>query len=229
MKRLLLVFAFFLIFVFASCTTNEKNNQSAPIEVASSQQQKVLYRTQKTMLITSNDRNTIEYPQLVGYTEDYSTINSLILNNLVSWVDNISDADSTVSLNYSVTYKNNSYVCILFEGRVNSSIAAHPTNIVHSICISIIDKAIVNPLDLIGMDDEFIKQFKYQLSKTYDINHFSAKQWDVVVAYVNSFSNDEIVQAIKNGSNVFVDDGILICINVPHPIGDYIKVTVPLC
>ena len=225
MRKLLLMFCI-ILFCLSACksenTDISKAQSLAPIENHS----EIQYKIEKVISTTSDERITIEYPQLISPTEDYETLNSLIQNDVNAWVNETCAVDAIVNLSYSVTFHDNSYISVLFEGRVNAPNAAHPINVVHSVCVSISDNAIVDLLDSIEIDDAFVEQFKFNIDKSKDINHFSDEQWDDILSYLNTFSDAEIEQVIANGEIALVEDGVLVCISVPHPIGDYLKISV---
>ena len=113
----------------------------------------------------------------------------------------------------------------MFEGSVVSHIAAHPTNVVRSLCISLTDNIVIDFIESIDINSEFVQQVKNGLAFSQD-ERFDDDQWRVIVNYLEQLSYEEWVERISEGEVALTEDGVLICVFVPHAIGDYLKIAV---
>lgn len=176
--------------------------------------------------VDNDEKRAIEYPQLNGQSEEYASINSLLYSEIKIWLKDEMAHDATIDVRYSVTLCNETYFCVLFEGDVIAPNAAHTTKVVKSVCVSLAGRVIIDPLDIVRIDKVFVERFKNQLNNATDKERFTDEQWESVIAYFYTFSNEELIKKIVNGEVALIEDGVLVCMEVPHAIGDYIKVSV---
>ncbi|MBE6642521.1 MAG: hypothetical protein E7615_02575 [Ruminococcaceae bacterium] len=178
------------------------------------------------MVEFSDGKIVIEYPQLKGQGEVYTSINSSIYSEVENWFKDEAADDVSVDVKYSVTLSNETYFCVLFEGGYYALNAAYPTRVVKAICFSMADGNVIDPTSVTEIDEDFVEKFKIELDNSSDTERFTDEQWASVVSYFNAFSNEELTEKIINGEAALTENGILVCVEVPHAIGDYIKVSV---
>lgn len=223
-KIIILLLLFVSVIALGSCQFDSKVNTDIKskenINKASS------YQIQSyTNLYKENDK-LVEYPQLIGKSNDFSNINLLIRNETIAWLNDIVDTNTVINVTYTITYQDDVYVCVLFEGDVYAVGSAHPINIVHSVCISLDEEKCIDPLSIYQTNENLIDSFKKGIIESFNDNHYTQAEWEEIVRYIIGFSDDELRHKIQNGTNALIDDGILICVDVPHAIGDYIKIRI---
>lgn len=191
------------------------------------------YEIQTVIDDTTYKNSTIKYPNITEEDADFSQVNKLIRDSVLQ---NISDIigedtkDTAITLNYSGVLINENLFGALFEGSVLKTSAAHPTNFAFSVHVSIKNEQVVDPLMLFEITPDFIRIFREQLHTQADADRFDKNQWKSVVAYLDSYSDDEIVEIIRTNTKETLslqDSGVTVMFPVPHAIGDYIKISVP--
>lgn len=223
MRAFIYVVIIIIISMMGGCQPNYMEDPSATNSV---KHDNVSYEIQQISSVSDDNKIVTLYPQLISAEKDYSIINSLISSEVNGWIRGNIAEDATVKLSYSTTYFDDICVCILFEGDVSSPNSAHPTRVAFSVCVSLVEETIMNPLESIMIDDGFVEQFREQVILSSDSDRFTNEQWNEVVAFFDSLSNEELQQLIVNGETSLVEDGLLVCVSVPHAIGDYIKVSI---
>ena len=129
-----------------------------------------------------------------------------------------------------MSFSSNALLCILFEGVISAKEAAHPTDIAFSVCVSLKEEQIIDPTTLFEMGPEFFNTFREQLPIQNHNDRFDDAQWETVVSYINSYSNDELTQMIcanPQETLAIQAEGIVVLFPVPRTIGDYVKIFVP--
>lgn len=201
---------------------------------ASSTEISYTYQVQTIKDSTSYPDSIIEYPQLSNGNNDYSKANQSIRDAIITQIDIITDSKSikaVFNLTYSITFSKNKLLCILFEGVISAEQAPHPTNFAFSIYMSVETGEQINPITLFELSPELLTEFREQLPNQNIYNtRFDAEQWESIVSYIASFSDDDLIQMICSDSDTTIalqEDGVLILFPVPRAAGDYVKIRVP--
>ena len=233
MKRVLLYFFIALLLVgLIGCQTSDKKTKlqetlSQSTEKASLDRLTCSYEIKPTEKWNSTETAHVVYPQLFAST-DYTTVNSLIEQETDTWINEAYTSNAHLTLDYFVTFCDDTCLCLLFEGDIMDKTAAHPTNVAFSICVSLTDNKIVDPLDLVAVDEVFISKFNKQLAEQEMPTRFTDEQWKEIVEYFNKMPDSTLLRNIESGVLAITQEGVIVCVSVPHSLGDYIKVEVPV-
>lgn len=186
--------------------------------------------------VISNDVNAasqIIYPKLVGNSANLEAVNEMIMQETEMQLKEILAEEylnAVIKLDYTILFENDYLICFLFEGMFLTENSAHPTNIAFSVCLSLVEAEILDPLTLVETDEEFFRTMRENLGINQNADRFSNEQWEIVAKYIDAYSNDEIEEIIKTDSSKTLavqPNGVLVLLPVPHALGDYIKILVP--
>ena len=178
--------------------------------------------------------SSVAYPQLHSSTLDFTAVNMLIKQTLMSKVDTIfadSAENSTVTLSYTVCLQDEEYFCVLFEGLFSNNDVAYPTNLGFPICISLLENRIIDPTAIFSLDENFVAAFRKALLNKQNTERFDDEQWQIVASYIGSFTDEEILDKISAdpfNTLALQTDGVIVLFPVIHALGDYVKVLVTL-
>lgn len=172
-----------------------------------------------------DNKSSVDYPQISTPDNAYAAVNALIYSEADELLQD-AQAGAVVNIGYSVTLANDTYISVLFEGTVVASGAAHPTNIIRAVTVSLQEKQPVTPLTTETVDEAFIAQFKAQLPASREEERFTDQEWQDIITYFQGLSDEDLRHMILDGETALTQDGVLIGIDVPHAVGDYIKVSV---
>lgn len=228
MKKIVILMLITLVSLLLSACQSDANNTSTYTTTNTSTTDVMQNQSSYTIktVVDNDESRLIEYPQLNGQNEEYTLVNSLLRSEMEDWLKDEVVDDAIINVRCSVTLCDETYFCVLFEGDVVAPNAAHPISVVKVVCFSLMDGVIIDPFDIVEINEAFVDNFKNQLNNATDTERFTDEQWESVVAYFHSFSNEELMKKIVNGEVALIEDGTLVCIEVPHAIGDYIKVSV---
>ena len=228
MRRLIVfVLTFCLLLNCTACNLNLPNTEKQTIPNETS-----AFSIQTIVDKETYPASSIAYPQLHSNSLNFIATNLLIKETLMCILDKVfadSNENSSVVLEYSASFENEKYFCVLFEGAVLNKNAAHPTNLGFPICISLLENRILDPTSLFALDDNFIAAFREELLNNQSTTRFDDEQWKNVETYIGSFSNNEILEIISaNPAKTFSlqNNGVIVLFPVPHTLGDYVKIFV---
>lgn len=193
--------------------------------------------------VYKNKNITVNYPQItnLGVANKQSTINELIKNDVVSYVNKNITADSTLELKYSVKLQTPDLLSIQYLGAANAPNTAHPSNIFYTTNISIKDAKKLRLPDIVNVNANLVNAFKkgqYVDSEGRNIKEAQAQ----ITGYINdNITANELIKYFNeadsfdienaNPSNTFsylTKDAVVISINVPHVLGDHAEFSIPL-
>ena len=180
-----------------------------------------------------NDASQIIYPRFVGNSTNWETVNKLIKQETEKQLKEMlteNYLNAVIKLDYTISFESDYLVCFLFEGMVSIENTAHPTNIAFSVCLSLTEPKILDPLTLVETDEEFFRTMRENVAINQNADRFSNEQWEGVAKYINAYSNEEIEEIIKTDSSKTLavqPNGVLVLFPVPYALGDYIKIVVP--
>ena len=226
MKKICLIFSLILVIVFVSgCQVEQENNKTDLFDTETGYEVEKHSIKQSVKVIDGN-RIKVEYPTIIGTNKNYDVLNEIITDKIDEWIINSVSDDSTADVKYIITLDNGDYLSILFEGTISNKSAAHPTAEVFSIVLSMTKEEIVDPLSIIEINNSFVDCFKTSALNYSDTDRFTDEQNKAVVDYILSFSDEELKEMIKNAELAFSEEGVWVCLGVPHAIGDYLKIYV---
>lgn len=221
-------------------TTSSKENENKSTTQTSNEAAGNYKITQN---VYKNKNIIVNYPQITSLeaANKQSTINQLIKNDVVSYVNKNITADSSLELKYSVKLQTPDFISIQYLGVANAPNTAHPNNIFYTTNISIKDAKKLRLSDIVKVDANFVNAFKkgqYVDSEGRDIKEAPPQ----ITEYINdNISTNDLIKYFNeadsfdienvNQSNTFsylTKDAIVISINVPHALGDHAEFSVPL-
>lgn len=229
MERLKILLVVILI-LCCGCTSVVNSNQNQVQnegDIAS-----LNYNISTIVYDKENAKIKVEYPQIDGQMPHLQNINDIIKQELKEQLEiiaanNFENLD--IQVRFTSTFKSNSLVCFLFEGKIYRDGAAHPINVGFSICISLKETKIVAPKAFIKVESALAKEFLSQLEKQPVDSRFSENEWGQVVEYIKQHSNAEILHIMQSEECVFAlgDSNLVVLFPLPHAVGDYLKVSIP--
>lgn len=175
----------------------------------------------------------VNCPQIRSETVDCAAINTCIAEETERCLAQLLGeyaAETTIRLNYTITFADADILCLLYEGYISQAQAVHPTYTAFPVCISIPNATVVKPSSLVETDDNFWIEFREQLVEQNNNPRFSEDQWAEIVDYINAFSDDELQKILSSAVTDYMALGpgtVIVLVPVPHAIGDYIKIEVP--
>lgn len=192
--------------------------------------------------VYKNKNITVNYPQItnLGAANKQSTINQLIKNDVLSYVNKNIEADSSLELKYSVKLQTPDLLSIQYSGVANAPNTAHPSNIFYTTNINMKDVKKLRLPDIVNVDANLVNAFKK--GQYVDSRGMSKEAQAQITGYVNdNISTSDLVKYFNgadsfdienvNQSNTFsylTKDSIVISINVPHALGDHAEFSIPL-
>lgn len=215
-KSFVLIFVCIFLLAIAGCTAQEVQDSNAtPVPTV---------EHESDILMTENI--SVDYPE-IGVAEDKKqAVSQLVENQVAEWINSQFEADSRIRLTGSVTMKNDTYLWILFEGNAVPPQAAHPSNIAYVVCVCLNDMTVADPLSMVSIDDTFAENFRMQFLSETPSSKYSSEQWSQIVDFVNGHTTNDLISLISGSQLALTENGVIVCLNVPHAIGDYVKIIV---
>ena len=215
-KCFVLIFLCIFLLAIAGCTPQEVQDPNAtPVPTV---------EHESDILMTENI--SVDYPE-IGVAEDKKqAVSQLVENQVAEWISSQFEADSQIRLTGSVTMKNDTYLWILFEGNAVPPQAAHPSNIAYVVCVCLNDMTVADPLSMVSIDDTFAENFRMQFLSETPSSKYSSEQWSQIVDFVNGHTTNDLISLISGSQLALTENGVIVCLNAPHAIGDYVKIIV---
>lgn len=195
-----------------------------------------------TQNVYKNKDITVNYPQItnLGTANKQSTINQLIKNDVVSYVNKNITADSSLELKYSVKLQTPDLLSIQYLGVGSAPNTAHPNNIFYTTNISIKDAKKLRLSDIVNVDANLVNAFKK--GQYVDSEGMSNEAQAQIAKYVNdNISTNDLIKYFNGADSLDIEnvnqfstfsyltkDTIVISINVPHALGDHAEFSIPL-
>ncbi len=170
----------------------------------------------------------IEYPMLTGEGADYDKINSLIHQSVDNWIANELSEDVSFKLQHSVLRNDEKCVSVLFEGTVSAKDLAYPSKVVFPVTISKADSAVVNSFRYILANESFAAEFEQHLPSAFQAESYTQEQIDAIISYLNGTFEGHLQYLLTKADGAITENGLLVILEIPHAIGDYLKVEVPM-
>ena len=148
----------------------------------------------------------------------------MICNEINLWISNLSEA-SSINMDFSVTLQSGEILSLLFEGWVSSATAAHPTNEVFSITVDFEALEIIDPMDFIEINDSFVGEIRDEINLSSN-PLYSDELWVAIQDYIDYQTDDKLKDINNYVAFALSDEGVWVCMYVPHAIGDYVKILI---
>lgn len=195
-----------------------------------------------TQNVYKNKNITVNYPQItnLGAANKQSTINQLIKNDVLAYVnDNIAE-DSNLELKYSVKLQTPDLISIKYSGVGSRPSSAHPDDTFYTTNISIKDSKKLRLSDIVNVDINLANAFKK--GQYVDSRGMSKDAQEQITGYVkDNISTNDLVKYfneadsfdIKNVNqsitfSYLTKDAIVISVSVPHALGDHAEFSIPI-
>ena len=173
----------------------------------------------------TNSNVVVRYPEFISEDDGFEKINRQVEEKAKSFAESVYlqdyiNLDLNIEYAYSISDK---YISVAFEGMGNISTVAHPNNHCQTIIFSREDKSILTLSDMFEVDDAFVSLF---------MKHLQEKDSAFMNYFNETYDAASLLEACDDGSSgcysYITDTEIIISFQVPHAIGDYVKVSLPL-
>jgi len=158
--------------------------------------------------------------------ENEKQVNQLILD-YISQIETLYNADDSLTLcvDYQIMFQNDQYISIYFTGDIKG--AAYPRLFKSTLNIDLIQVSQVTLNQIVHINDDFINIFSDAAQIRFE--SFGGNMTDVI-------SMDSIKESLEQADTIFnsdvqsyfTSDEVVIIWEVPHVLGDYIEVGIPL-
>lgn len=207
-------------------TAQQSNKPAAIYEIVSN-----VYKKQNII---------INYPQIInlGDNNRQSTVNQLIKNDVLSYVNNNIAQDAALELKYSVKLQTSDLLSIKYSGVAMGKGAAHPNNIFYTTNINIKNGTKIRLSDVVKIDENLINAFKKGQYIDLEAKYTKAEEAEII-RYVNSISNNDLIKYFSGADSADIEninqwstfsyltkDSIVISVIVPHALGDHAEVSI---
>lgn len=170
----------------------------------------------------------IDYPVLTGEGADYGKINSLIRQSVDNWIAKELSEDVSLELQHSVLRNDEKCVSVLFEGTVSAKNLAYPSKVIFPVTISKADSAVVKSFRYILANESFAAEFEQHLPSAFQAESYTQEQIDAIISYLNGTTEGYLQYLLTKADGAITENGLLVILEIPHAIGDYLKVEVPM-
>lgn len=177
----------------------------------------------------------INYPQIInlGDNNRQSTVNQLIKNDVLSYVNNNIAQDAALELKYSVKLQTSDLLSIKYSGVAMGKGAAHPNNIFYTTNINIKNGTKIRLSDVVKIDQNLVSALKKGQYIDLEAKYTKAEEAEII-KYVNNISNNDLIKYFSGADSADIEninqwstfsyltkDSIVISIIVPHALGDH--------
>ena len=165
------------------------------------------------------DKNIeINYLQITNLNDNNKEkiINTLIKNDAFQMLEDYKsgDVDLTVlEIDNEIKLKSDKIMSIQYSGYANFKNSAHPHHIFFTTNINIDNENDIKLIDLVNIDKDFVELFRSK--------KFKAVSPIYQTGYLESYSNDELIETLKTAQLYLTTDSLGISVDVPYAIGDH--------
>ena len=201
------------ILTFSLCGCNLKTTTNQPI-------------TKPAIQATESTPNNLVDFSKISENEE---INSTIQEAVDHWIANELSEDASLELQHTILCNDERCISILFEGTITTSNQVYPGKVIFPITISKKDNSIVDSFRYILANHNFLSKFEQNLSETLQSGGYSQEKQDAIISYL--YNNDDgYLQFLlyDDADAAITESGLLVILTLPHAIGDYLKVEVPI-
>lgn len=225
--------------VTQNTTSSKENNENKSAAQGSNEVSGIYSITQN---VYKNKNITINYPQItnLGDANKQSSINQLIKNDVLAYVNSNIEADSNLELKYNVKLQTPNLLSIQYSGVGSRPSSAHPDNIFYTTNISIKDSKKLRLSGIVNVDINLANAFKK--GQYVDSRGMSKDAQEQITGYVkDNISTNDLVKYfneadsfdIKNVNqsitfSYLTKDAIVISVSVPHALGDHAEFSIPI-
>lgn len=220
-------------------TTSSKENENKSAAQSSNGSTRIYSITQN---VYKNKNITVNYPEItnLGDANKQSTINQLIKNDVLAYINRNIAEDSNLELKFNVKLQTPDLLSIQYLGVASAPNAAHPSNIFYTTNISIRDAKKLRLSDLVNVDVNLANAFKKGQYVDSGSNYTKEEQAQIIKYVNDNISTNDLIKYFNgadspdveniNPSSTFsylTKDSIVISTNVPHALGDHAEFSIP--
>lgn len=228
-------------FALIGCKTSEKNIDHSKIETVNQEASKasnfestqIISKYQLTKNTYKTENITVNYPQItnLGDENKQKILNEIIKNDALEGFTEGVDDKLTLEINYKIPLETSNFLSIQYYGLSTVKGAAYPTNQFYTTNIDIKNGKKLKLVDIIKIDDNFVKSFKKGSYMALESGNSELKA--AVNDYVSNINNQDLINYFKQADSrkieenpsatysYLTNDSIVISINVPHVLGDH--------
>ena len=231
--RLILVIPIFFILISCSVETNLHSDKEMVIKGASPA---LSYEIESSSY--SKNNISISYPKLVNLKNDTKEkeINELIQAEAIRINDFHSLDNTSLEVDYQITYKSDEFLSIQYSGSALSKGAAYPLNMFYTTNIDLDKEIKVKLSDLMKIDKALVQALKNGIYKSYDDN-LNLQDEGVLKEIWSGIKDEDLLGDLKysdkmdasNNSGIFsylTPDSLGISLSVPHALGDHLEMEI---
>jgi hypothetical protein len=165
------------------------------------------------------DKNIeINYLQITNLNDNNKEkiINTLIKNDAFQMLEDYKsgDVDLTVlEIDYEIKLKSEKILSIQYSGYANFKNSAHPYHIFFTTNININNENDIKLIELVNINKDFVELFRSKKFKSVSPIYQTG--------YLESYSNDELIETFKTAELYLTTDSLGISVDVPYAIGNH--------
>jgi hypothetical protein len=173
------------------------------------------------------DKITGVYPRISGLSdpEMQDTMNQLIRDEAMSFINYFKEGDVTIELSYDVPWKGSRLLSLRYYMYYNADGAAHPNNNYTTLNIDLMSGKRVRLSDIVNIDDDYAKTMREYstytgpLENSAELDEFMADNLSVQDA--TAFSHADYSTDYYGMYTYFTENTIGFNLVIPHALGDY--------
>lgn len=241
MKRYMLSFSFMMILVGMGLIALLGRREDAVTIINS---QGTMVESEK--IHYQKDGVEAYYPKIIsgGTSEERSVWNQIIeddfnqILNIYSFrpypnkEDGQNEVPTVLKIDYELKSQGGQFYSILYKARYSSPYVAHPTELVYTTNIDLIHNKRLSLKDLLGLNEEFVNEFREWSLVTDETLNKEVK--DAIEVYRKEMTNQDLLQGFEKAdvigsTNIWgvfsyiTPNGIGISISVPPYLGDHLE------
>lgn len=156
-------------------------------------------------------------------------INSTIQEAVDHWIANELSEDASLELQHTILCNDERCISILFEGTITTPNQVYPGKVIFPITVSKKNNEIVDSFRYILANNNFLSKFEQSLSETLQSGDYSQEQQDAIISYLyNNYDGYLQILLYDKADAAITESGLLVILTLPHAIGDYLKVEIPI-
>lgn len=198
-------------------TTKNEGNDNQKIYRASNNK---TYDITKERYIEKEKDVIINYPQINNLKDSFKQeeINTILKDEALKSLKESKNGDVeliVLEIDYVVKLISESLLSIQYKGYANFKNAAHPYNLFFVTNVDIKKGKVIDLLELINIDNGFIELFRADKFKSVSPIYQNG--------YLDSLSNNELIETFKIGEFYLATDLLGISVSVPYAMGDHVE------
>lgn len=223
-----------LLLLLSSCGTSKLQSLNEPAKTNASIINTYFIKS-NTFSNTSNHNNIVfKYPTIKG--EGFEKSNKLIENYIHTFLIEMYGPDYSdleLTMDFTISFQNDSFISILFKGWGNVKTAAHPNEWFLSLNINLKNGNRVKLSDLYSLNDDFMNIY-FEAAKKQVPEQFSENKedWIRIIDDIQKdydLTNSKFKETDTNYGvqSYFTPNGLGFSTQIPFAIGDHFETVIP--